>query len=66
LAQSYSLTWHDIYTILSSTLSQRRDEGSGMQLRHMQMRFSTPTVPTPWEHWQFQRQNPIGTIKLMT
>jgi hypothetical protein len=46
--------------------SWRRDEGSGTRLRHMQMRFTSPPLPTPWEHWQFQRQNPIGTIKLMT
>jgi hypothetical protein len=24
------------------------------------------TLPTLWEHWWFQRQNPTGTIKLMT
>jgi hypothetical protein len=27
--------------------SQRRDEGSGTWLRHMQMRFTSPPLPPP-------------------
>jgi hypothetical protein len=46
--------------------SQRRDEMSGMWLRHMQMRFTAPPLATPWERWWLQTENPTGTIKLMT
>jgi hypothetical protein len=45
LAQSYDLTWHDIYLILSSTLLPEEKNGSGMWLGHMQMRSIAPPPP---------------------
>jgi hypothetical protein len=65
LAQSYSLTWHDIYTILSSILLlKERRRVSDMAKTHAYEIHCTTSAHL-WEHWWFQRQNPIGTIKLM-
>jgi hypothetical protein len=55
LAQSYSLTCHDIYTILSSILLlEERPRVWDMAKTHADEIHCTSLL-TLWECWQFQR-----------
>jgi hypothetical protein len=48
--------------------SQRRDKASGMQLRHMQMRFTTPPCPVPETepHWDYQTNDTTSREQMVT
>ena len=48
LTQSYDLTWHDIYIILSSTLLPEEKNDCGKPLRRMLMRYTEQTTLNLW------------------
>jgi hypothetical protein len=66
LAQSYSLTWHDICTILSSTLlpEERRMVWDVAKTHANETHHTTPVHPTGM--LEVPETDSIGTIKLMT
>jgi hypothetical protein len=63
LAQSYDLTWHDIYLILSSTLlpEEKQQAWDAARAHADEVHCTTPThpvgataVPTEEPHWNYQ------------
>jgi hypothetical protein len=73
LAQSYSLTWHDIYTILSSTLlpEERQRVWDAAETHADEIHHTTPAhpvgmpaVPEAEPHWDYQT-NDLTSIDQM-
>jgi hypothetical protein len=66
LAQSYSLTWYEIYTFLSSTLlpEERRKVWDTANTHADEIHCTTPSHPMGI--LAVPEADPIGTIKLMT
>jgi hypothetical protein len=66
LAQSYSLTWHDIYTILSSTLllEERQSVWDTAETHADEIHHTTPAHPMGT--LAIPETKPYWAIKLMT
>jgi hypothetical protein len=75
LAQSYSLTWHDIYTILSSTLlpEERRRVWDMAKTHADEIHHTTPAhpvgmlaVPEAKSHWVYQTNDLTSRDQMVT
>jgi hypothetical protein len=72
LAQSYDLTWHDIYLILSSTLlsGERQRVWDTAWAHSDEIYLTTPAhpvgataIPTEEPHWNYQTSDRILGIR---
>jgi hypothetical protein len=75
LAQSYSLTWHDIYTILSSTLllEERQRVWDVAKTHAGEIHCTTPahpmgtlSVPETEPHWDYQTNDTTSRDQVVT
>jgi hypothetical protein len=63
LTKAYDMTWHDIYAILSSTLTLVKRKEFGWQPRHMPMTSTAHISLSRWDLWLCHVTTHIGTIR---